>query len=158
MYLLFRFLLSISLVLTSILSITPAHSQIIVPSKPALSSEAASIIDIIKAKQKLYVRESWGERASECFTNDDLERFHNSQTVKKIVDNLRKDKTFLSAIQALKALSPKQRDELLEKAASTYKPTWAQLGKIDRSGQTDAGQQAEKEIAAAVSGLCRELL
>lgn len=158
MNLFFRFISSafVALLLSSLC--LHAQSQIITPSRPVASSGAEALIDIIKSAQRRHVRDSWGERASECFTDRDLDKFHDSKIPTKVADDLRTDKRFQSTIQAIRSLPPQQRDELLDRAASSYKPTWAQLGRIDRAGQTEAGQQAEKEIAAGIVAFVKEQL
>ena len=133
-------------------------AQVVLPSRANIERSSDSLIDLIRATQRQHVRESWGERASECFTDVNLATFKKENVTKKIVDQLRNDQNFLAIVHALRALNGQQRSELLERASATYKPTWAQLGKIDRLGQTDAGQQAEKEIAAAIVELVKEML
>jgi hypothetical protein len=64
-------------------------------------------------------------------------------------------KKFTTTAQAIRGLPAQQRSEILNRAATIYKPTWAQLGRIDRSGQTDAGQQAEREIARKIVALVK---
>jgi hypothetical protein len=144
---------------------TTSHAQILPRTNPTLQAPNSSspgpdemLIGIIKSAQKFHIKESWGDRASECFTDLDLERFHNSRVVNGIAVSLRQDEKFIAAVEALRALPLARRAEILDQASFIYKPTWAQLGRIDRSGQTDAGQRAEKEIAEAIVGLARELL
>lgn len=137
---------------------TQAAAQIVLPTKADSAKSSDALIDLIRSVQKQHVRESWGEKASECFTDQDLVKFHDAGIPKTVVQKLRQDKTFIAVVQSLKSLNTQQRQELLDRAASTYKPTWAQIGKIDRRGQTDAGQQAEQEIAAAITALAKEML
>ena len=139
------------------ISIASVQSQIVIAPKPAKGDVAESLIEIIRASQKRYVRESWGERSSECFTSLDLDNFHDSNVVKRLVEEMRKNKKMIAVSESLKNLPIPLREDVLEKATSTYKPTWAQIGKIDRRGQTEAGQQAEKEIASAIVTLASDL-
>ena len=53
------------------------------------------------------------------------------------------DQDFDRIATAIRAMPTDQRRQLLGKAARTYHRTWAQLGRIDPSGQTEAGQTAE---------------
>jgi hypothetical protein len=71
---------------------------------------------------------------------------------------LRKDKEFTNVVLALKASPPHEQQKLLDAALNTRRPTWAELGRIDRQGQTEAGQEAEKMIAEAIVNLVKELL
>jgi hypothetical protein len=51
-----------------------------------------------------------------------------------------------------------KRQNLLDRASTTYKQTWAEMGKVGPEGQTDAGQTAERLIAEAVVEKVKELL
>lgn len=127
-----------------------AEAQVLNPGTSANGPAGDTLVNIIRGKQKRYVRESWGERASECFTDRDLDKFLSDQIPKKVVAELATDTSFQGLVKTVHDLPPPQQDEILERGTFTYKPTWAQIGKIDRSGQTEAGQQAEKEIAKAI--------
>ena len=155
---LFRDALVALMVVLAISVSTQAAAQVVLPTKVASAKSVDALIELIRYAQKQNVRESWGEKAYESFTDQDLDKFHDADIPKKIVQELRRDKKFIAVLQSLKSLNRQQREELLDRAASTYKPTWAQIAKIDRRGQTDAGQQAEKEIAAAITALTREML
>lgn len=150
-------LVTLMVVLATFVS-TQVAAQVVLPSNVTSTKSADALIDLIRSVQKQNVRESWGEKASECFTDLDLVKFHDADIPKRVVQELRTDMNFIAIVQSLKSLNTQQRQELLDRAASTYKPTWAQIGKIDRRGQTDAGQQAEKEIAAAITALVKEML
>lgn len=116
------------------------------------------LIKIIKTEQNRYVKESYGEAANQCFTDIDLEVFKKSNVTNKIIKELRKDKQFIKAVSTLKNKSPDEQQKLLDEAMKTYKPTWAELGAINKNGQTDAGQKAERLIAGAVVNLINEIL
>lgn len=138
-------------------ALVSASSAQVVPKGTGVAN-AEALTELILSIQKRYVRESSGERASQCFTDIDLNNFHSTDVPKTIANDLRRDNKFLAIVRSIQNLNSPQRTELLDKAASTYQPTWAQLGKIDRRGQTDAGQQAQKEIADTVVGLVKEML
>jgi len=53
----------------------------------------------------------------------------------------------------MRELPIKDSNELLPYASSIYQKTWSQLGAITIEGQTEAGQQAEIEIATSISEL-----
>jgi hypothetical protein len=146
------------LVVAALTAQTTAYSQRIVDPKRAPNSQAAGLTEIVKQEQKKNVRESFGEKASECFTDVNLKAFHDSNTVSGIVRRLRRDPAFLAVVDKIRTLSEGQRTDVLASAESTYKPTWAELGRIDRLGQTDAGQAAEKEIAQGIVALAKEIL
>jgi hypothetical protein len=128
---------------------------------PAVSDAAAdaraSIVQIIKKAQAAKVRESWGENPNQCFTDIDLKAFHRDNVPKIIAENLRQDARFLKLVASMKNLSAVQVQDVLDTGAKTYKPTWAQIGRIDRQGQTDAGQTAEREIAEAIVRAVKEV-
>ena len=113
---------------------------------------------IIKEKQSIYVKESYGESASQCFTDVDLKKFIEKKKVDEIISDLRKDERFNKVISALRSMEATERDKLLSECGKTYKPTWEELGNISKDGQTDSGQKAEKMISTAIVKLARELI
>jgi len=136
------------------------ESSLIIPKKhqeePKVKPE--KLITIIKEQQKKYVRESWDTDAYQCFTDEDLEKFEDSGIPRKIVEKLKKNNQFIDVVLAIKEIPPSKWQDLKERSLKTYKPTWAELGKISREGQTEAGQKAEKTIAEAIVELVVELL
>lgn len=123
--------------------------------------EAGDINDIVKAiqkSQKKYVRESYGEWAHQCFTDLDYQAFLQGKRPQLIARNLKGNRKFMEAVIALKAMPEKERVRFIEGCRRPLRPTWAQLGRISREGQTVAGQQAELEIADAVAETVLELL
>lgn len=132
---------------TPLTTITPTPS-IIKPDK---------LIEIIKQQQGKTVRESHGEEASQNFSESDLANFIKEKKTTKIAEELKRDNEFIDIVFAIKAMPRNERQKLLERASNTYKPTWAQLGKIDPHGQTEAGQKAERMIADTVVNLVKEL-
>lgn len=116
------------------------------------------LIELIQQQQAVCVGESYGQWAHECFTWRNLETFNREDVPGKIVKKLKEDAEFADLVAQIQEMTPSARSELLRQAAGTYKPTWAQLGRISPAGQTDAGQQAERRVAAAIVGLVRQLL
>ncbi len=117
---------------------------------------ADDLIDVIRKEQSSNVRESSGEWADQCFTEADLARFWAQRIPTQIVASLSTDQDFGRIADAIRAMPTDQRRQLLGKAARTYHPTWAQLGRKDSSGQTEAGQTAERAIAARITDLARK--
>jgi len=115
------------------------------------------LLEIIKQQQRLHVKESYGELANQCFTENDLRKFVSDRQATQIADELKRSNELLDIVQAVKAMAPTDRQNLLEAGLHTYKPTWEQLGKVDRQGQTVAGQNAEKMIAEAIVNLVKNL-
>lgn len=112
---------------------------------------------IIEAKQIQHVKESYGEADFECFTASDLEQFKNSNTVRKIRNELRKDPHFKSIVEASRLMSESNFVEMIEQARKVRRPTWTELGKVSGKGQTDAGSKAEVLIADGIVDLFLEL-
>ena len=117
------------------------------------SVDPSELIKVIKNKQKKHVKESSGKWAYECFTDDNLKSFKSSNVIKSIVDDLKVDRNFLSIAIATKKMSSQEWQKLRNQAISTFKPTWAELGRISPEAQTDSGQTAEKMIAQAIVDL-----
>ena len=116
------------------------------------------IIRIIEERQRKHVRKSTGELAHESFTEDDLTQFIENKTPERITATLKTDKSFIEVAIAIKQLPASERETLLETGRNTFRPTWAELGRIDPEGQTDAGQEADKLIAEAIVQLTQELI
>lgn len=131
------------------------------PAKPSARPSAANpdeLVSIIHEQQKLHVKESWGELASQCFTDNDLTRFIEAKSAERIATALKRDPRFLDVVLAIRQMEPGKRGALLIAADKPLRPTWAELGGISRDGQTEAGQKAEQIVASAIVALVRELV
>jgi hypothetical protein len=88
--------------------------------------------------------------------------FYNAFLDKKITENIRdelkKSRLLDKLIKEIGGLRETERDQLLNRGLATYQPTWSELGRISEEGQTVAGQQAQKEIAATIVNLIRDEL
>jgi hypothetical protein len=118
------------------------------------------LISIIKEQQNLYVKESTGTMDYQCFTDRDMQNFIDKNVPNIIRTNLLKSNEYLSVIIVVKRMDPINRQNLLQLAQNTFKPTFAEFGGISKKGQaqTEAGQNAEKMIAQAVTDLTKNLL
>jgi uncharacterized membrane protein YuzA (DUF378 family) len=116
-----------------------------------------TLIEIIVKEQRDNVRESFGELRGQNFSVEDLQNFKKTGKLKAILARLKTDSEFLDVVLAIKRMPATERQKLLNKAENTYKPTWEQMGKVDRTGQTTAGQDAERMIAEGIVNLVKEL-
>jgi hypothetical protein len=123
-------------------------------------TKAGDLIPYIEAQQKAHVRESTGIYAYQCFTEVDLGRFKADSVHLKLAREARQSPRFRAIVAQLRTLPEEPRKAILAEARSVGHPTWAQLGRIttDGSGQTEAGQVAEKLIAGAIVHATEELL
>ena len=121
-------------------------------SDPAVSAvvRPERLQGVIQAEQKKYVRESYGQEAGQCFTQDDLDSFVKENRLLQIVAELRHSNDFLDLAVGIKMLAPSDRQHLLDASRGLSHPTWRELGRISPQGQTDAGQKAELLIAGAI--------
>lgn len=126
-------------------------------SLPAKPENLAAYVENV---QRQYVRLSWGELAHECFTDLDLRRFEMAGVVPTVTSAARRSAEFAGIVAALKALPPDEKARWLNEARRHYHPTWAELGRITRdgSGQSWAGQRAEKLIASSIVDVVEEFL
>lgn len=113
---------------------------------------------VIARFQKKHVRESYGEWAGQCFTWVDLESFKAQGIPAQVKSKLKQDVAFSQLAKCLSELSADAWADIREAGLNHFKPTWAEQGEVSRSGQTDAGQRAEKMIAAAVVEAAEELM
>ncbi|MCB9292071.1 MAG: toxin-antitoxin system YwqK family antitoxin [Lewinellaceae bacterium] len=116
-----------------------------------------AFIKTIREKQSRYVGQSCGTWAYECFTDQDYKRF-NAQNMPAVVrSELLAEPAFASLALSIKRLPAGVWPQLRQRGLSTFKPTWAQLGRISCEGQTEAGQVAEKRVAQAVVRAAEEM-
>jgi len=55
-------------------------------------------------------------------------------------------------------MQPGKRSALLTSADKPLRPTWAEIGRVSKKGQTEKGQVAEKMIATATVDLVKRLV
>lgn len=132
-----------------------AEPRSVVAREPKAKPE--ELISIIQEQQKKNVRESWGELAHQCFTDNDLARFVENKTTERITDSLKRAPRFLDVVLAIRKMQPGGRSALLISADKPLRRTWTELGSISREGQTEAGQDAERMIATAIVNLVKKL-
>lgn len=119
---------------------------------------AGRLPEIVKEQQRKHVKESYGELAYQCFTDADLQRFKDTKSAERIAEGLKTQKDFLQIVLALKRLPTPECQAILDRSQKPLRPTFSELGKISREGQTEAGQNAELLIAEAVVRMVKELL
>jgi len=124
---------------------------------PLKAGDIHNIEALIKKAQKQYVRESYGEWAHQCFTDLDYQAFIRNQRPQRIARGLKGNRKFMEAVMALKSLPDEEQAPFIEDLRRPLRPTWRQLGRISREGQTEAGQRAELDIANAVADVVWEL-
>lgn len=112
---------------------------------------------IIKTEQRTFVRESWGENAHESFTDAERKAFIESHQLETILARLERNNEFLDVILALKRLPPAEKQRVLESCRKPLHQTWAQMGRISRDGQTQAGQDTELMIANGIVDVVQQL-
>jgi hypothetical protein len=110
------------------------------------------LLDLVQLQQRRNVRTSTGELAHECFTDRDFASFKAARTPEQIVKRLKAAPDFAAVAAALRTLTPVRLAETMRTVRQTARPTWREMGFIDRQGrgQTEAGHQAELMIAAAI--------
>jgi hypothetical protein len=127
---------------------------------PNLAAKPENLGVFVYRVQRQYVRLSVGELAHECFTDADLRRFEKSGVVAKVTAAAKGSAELAGIAAALKALPRGEQTRWLEGARRHYHPTWAELGRIarDGSGQSWAGQRAERAIALAIVAVVEEIM
>lgn len=138
-------------------SSSPIPTPTITPTSTPPLPEPDTLIQIILREQRDNVRESYAESAGQNFSDVNLQNFKKTGKLAEIIKRLKTDAEFLDVVLAIKRMTPSARQKLLHQGLNTFKPTWQQLGRIDRAGQTDAGQEAERMIAEGIVNLVKEL-
>jgi len=116
------------------------------------------LLDIIKTQQIANVRQSYGERAGQNFSDHDLKQFIRQDRAKIIANEIKQIKDYLEVVLAIKHMNPTARNNLYTRAYQTYRPTWTELGRIDSMGQTESGQEADRMVARAIVEMTQDLL
>ena len=132
------------------------ESKTLSPQEPKTKPE--KLISIIQEQQRKNVKESWGELAHQCFTDDDLAHFVQSKRTEQITESLKRNPDFLDVVSAIRQMKPGERKKLLISADKPLRPTWSELGRISREGQTEAGQKAERMIATSIVNLVKKMV
>jgi hypothetical protein len=117
----------------------------------------SALITIIEEQQRIHVKESYGELAHQCFSEDDLSTFKENNIPDVIVTELKRDNRFIDVVLAIKKANPTDRQKLFKAALETRRPTWEEQGGINPKGQTETGKQAEMMIAKAIVDSVRDL-
>lgn len=116
------------------------------------------LAEIIMEQQRKNIKESYGEQAYQCFTDEDLRQFVQNETPQKVTDALKWDNRFIDLVLAIKDMNPSDRQKFLNSCLRPLRQTWAQLGRISPEGQTEAGQRAEMMIATSIVDLAKNLV
>lgn len=130
------------------------------------SAGDCSLVEKIKELQDLHVRPSYGVNAGECFTDIDLATFKADGKPRSITQELANHPDFTCILNTLRNMTAQNRAAVLKTAAKTYKLSWDELGMNPKStprdqlrtGQTNAGKEAEMLIAQAIVGLVNDRL
>jgi hypothetical protein len=122
-------------------------------------SPEKQLIATIENYQARYIQKSTGTEEYNSVTSEDLARFYDRKTPKKIKDRLSEDTEFLGLVLALKELSPQSWGKIKSSALDVYKPTYSEVGgaQPDGSAQTEAGQEAEKLVSETIVDLASKL-
>jgi hypothetical protein len=107
------------------------------------------ILTSIKNAQLKHVRLSYGENDGECFTWKNYEKFQLNEVAKIAASEIVTRKEIKEGILQLRKLNVAIK-KVTSDLRNPLHDTWSERGRIDPSGQTYAGQQAELDIANAV--------
>jgi len=104
----------------------------------------------VRAVQAVMLGESCGGAEGECFTEEDMQELSSgkAQAAAGILTSMR---PFRQLRTEFLNLDVGGKIEVLRAIRECYKPTWETLGRVSSEGQTQAGQDAEKTLAAAVA-------
>lgn len=124
-----------------------------------ISNPDEKLIELIKSYQTRYVKKSTGTYDYQAFTDNDLIKFYDRKVTDKLERKLSEDGEFLGLVLAIKEITPQEWGKLKNEALLVFKPTFGEAGgvKADGSAQTEAGQEAEREIAETIVDLVTKL-
>ncbi len=149
----------------SMVQVASAQRRRTRPQADAATASAAQtyanhpLLKFVKKQQHRFVRESWGEQAEECFTDLDLLALRQQIASDEVAKRIRADEEFASVVDALKKTNANERKTIFHAAMQVYRRTWREMGYIDqvnRSGQTEAGQQGDRLVGQLTIDLVRQ--
>jgi hypothetical protein len=113
--------------------------------------QSHALIKLIRERQAQEVGLSTGEWDYECFTDGKLEEFVRRDVPGQATKRLMTEEDFCRILTDVRGMSASERSLLLQCARRCYRPTWAELGRVSKDGQTTAGQRAERLLAEAIA-------
>lgn len=116
------------------------------PNWPAAVNDLGRVI----AQKQRDVVKPGGDVWNPGFSSNDLTRFTNSNRLQDIVTEVKNSPEFAAGVAALKGVPVSMQEEVLLSYSKPVDLTWSQTGQIG-NGTTDAGQSAERMIAAALT-------
>jgi hypothetical protein len=124
----------------------------------AEATRRSDLRSLIEVEISSHVRISYGELAGQNFSDADLERFLSEKVPDQIVQSLKNDTRFLTAVEKIRAMKPDERAAYLQRCRAPLHRTWSELGAISPKGQTEAGQRAELAVSNAIVDLAAKVL
>jgi hypothetical protein len=130
------------------------------PAQTPVPPVERKLIDLITREQRNNVKKSTGTFDYQCFTEINLATFKSSNRPQKIVETLKSDAQFKALVQEFRGMPESTRKEAFSHARKVCQPTWAEMGYVDKegNGQTEAGQQAQLLISAAIVDAIQSML
>ena len=127
---------------------------------PATPPAERKLIELITREQRNNVKKSTGTFDYQCFTDANLATFKSSNRPQKIVETLKADSRFKALVEEFRAMPEAARKDAFNHARKVCQPSWAEMGYIDKegNGQTEAGQQAQLMVAAAIVDAIQNML
>lgn len=126
--------------------------------QPGAAAPVARLGQLITSLQRGSIRESYGESAADCFTWIDLDHFRRSGRAKAVARGVQDSPEVRAVVAHFRGHPIHEVETALAPLRRPARPTWAQMGRISREGQTEAGNRAEREIADAVVEMVLGLL
>jgi hypothetical protein len=125
----------------------------IIDDDPAVTGIKKVVVD---AQRK--VKPMKGHEASQCFTDDDKIKFDQNGDAKRIAAGAASSPEFEAGIKALRKRGKDYQLKVLDVLRSLRDKTYAEAQRFGPDVQTEAGAQAQSEIASEIVEIMRNRL
>lgn len=115
-----------------------------------------ALLDEVVAIQKKYVQDSWGVSVGEFYTESDYNMFKRKDEASAAVKDFSQSSVYAQLKSKLAAVDAETFKNVLAAVKSQFQITWNEAGSITREAQTSSGQQAQKDIAAAIADFIQQ--
>lgn len=118
--------------------------------------DTKALLAEVVATQRKYVQDSWGVNVGEFYTEIDYNSFKENDDASAAAKEFGAGEVFAELNAKLATVDDQFFESLLAQVIAQYQVTWNEAGGISREAQTASGQQAQKDIAAAIANFIQQ--
>lgn len=125
------------------------------PGPNLLQKTTDDVEALVKKWQKRYVKHS--KSPTDCFTDKDYDAFKANKTIDNLKATLGSDRYVISLAKTISGFDAADQEKVFDDARDCYHKPWSETG-MDGDGQSQAGSDAERDIAEAVTTVLVQLV